>query len=495
VGAAASISAAPAAPAHQAFSSSAAAAASSWPSAHQAWNSAAATAASSWPSAHQAFSSAAAAPAIFTIGSAANDAIGSAVAAADSSSEVATAASSSAVAKPTAAASSSAVAAAAATSASSSEVATVASSSAVAAAASSSWAAAVAEYPVPSEEALAGAGAMLRRSEASGRMGANIGSLEFVAFCSIHKRRLMMLMPDGEIDIAMAFAATLLDETWTLVPFARLVVPVARGGGHWCMCSYAEATHFMAAVPAERRQVEGVSAFAEGARKGYHILTTVADGNCGPDALLAVANMPRNRVAMHGLRLQIRGVLFANAGSPVWHGIAAACQEMPAAPVAKSAVARPSAAEPAVAGSSVAEPAAAGPSAAELAVAGLSAAEPAAAGPSAAKLAVARPLAAEPVVPTAASSSAVTTAATAVPAASVNEAKSFAAPRNGPIMEIIRLGPQFLHAPVTGSAVAATASSSSAPTAAAIEAISLAAATAANAASSSAAAARQTRNR
>ncbi len=139
-----------------------------------------------------------------------------------------------------------------------------ASSSAVAAAASSSWAAAVAEYPVPSEEALAGAGAMLRRAEASGRMGANIGSLEFVAFCSIHKRRLMMLMPDGEIDIAMAFAATLLDETWTLVPFARLVVPVARGGGHWCMCSYGEATHFMAAVPAERRHVEGVSAFAEG---------------------------------------------------------------------------------------------------------------------------------------------------------------------------------------------------------------------------------------
>ena len=62
---------------------------------------------------------------------------------------------------------------------------------------------------------------------------------------------------------------------------------------------------------------------------------------------------------------------------------------------------------------------------------------------------------------TAASSSAVTTAATAVPAAPANEAKSFAAPRNGPIVEIIRLGPKHLHAPATGSAVAAIGAISS----------------------------------
>ena len=48
-------------------------------------------------------------------------------------------------------------------------------------------------------------------------MGADIGLLEFVAFCNIHKRRLMMLLPDGVIDIVTAFATTLLDETWTPV--------------------------------------------------------------------------------------------------------------------------------------------------------------------------------------------------------------------------------------------------------------------------------------
>ncbi len=88
-----------------------------------------------------------------------------------------------------------------------------------------------------------------------------------------------------------------------------------------------------------------------------------------------------------------------SAASPVWHEIAAACQEVSAVPVAQPAVARPSAAEPAVAGPSAAEPPVAGPSAAKPAAAGPSAAEPAAARPSAAKLAVAKPLAAEPVVP------------------------------------------------------------------------------------------------
>ena len=107
-----------------------------------------------------------------------------------------------------------------------------------------------------------------------------------------------------------------------------------------------------------------------------------------------VSSMPRNAAAMHVPRLQIRGVLFAKAFSAVSHEIAAACQELSAAPVAKPAVAGPSAAKPAVAEPSAAEPAVAGPSAAA------SAAEPAAAaGPSAAKLAVAKPLAAEPVAP------------------------------------------------------------------------------------------------
>ena len=102
-----------------------------------------------------------------------------------------------------------------------------------------------------------------------------------------------------------------------------------------------------------------------------------------------------------------------------------------------------------------------------------------------------------PAAAAAASSSAVGAAASssAVAAAPANESISFVAPRNGPIMEIVRLVPKNLHAPASSPAVTAAAGTSWAPTAAAIDAISLAAATAANAASSSAAAAGQTRRR
>ena len=94
-----------------------------------------------------------------------------------------------------------------------------------------------------------------------------------------------MLLPDGPVDIASAFAAPLIDSTWSMEPFQRLVVPVVgRGKAGWCMASYAEASHFMAAVPAAIKLVNGQSAIAEGARKGYHVMPTVADGDCGPDS-------------------------------------------------------------------------------------------------------------------------------------------------------------------------------------------------------------------
>ncbi len=54
------------------------------------------------------------------------------------------------------------------------------------------------------------------------------------------------------------------------------------------MASYGGACHFMAAMPAALKPVNGRSAIAEGARKGFHIMPTVADGDCGPDAIIYV---------------------------------------------------------------------------------------------------------------------------------------------------------------------------------------------------------------
>ena len=99
---------------------------------------------------------------------------------------------------------------------------------------------------------------MLGRAQRVGRACVDIGLLEFVAFCASCKRRLMMLLPDGHVDIASAIAAPLIDSTWSMKPFQRLVVPVVgRGNAGWCMASYGEANHFMAAVAAAIRLVNG----------------------------------------------------------------------------------------------------------------------------------------------------------------------------------------------------------------------------------------------
>ena len=257
---------------------------------------------------------------------------------------------------------------------------------------------ALAEHHQPPAAVVSGTSAMLGRAQRIGSACVDIGLLEFVAFCASRKRRLMMLLPDGPVDIVSAFAAPLIDSTWSMEPFPRLVVPVvSRGNAGWCMASYGEASHFMAAVPAATKPVNGKSAIAEGARKGYHVMPTVADGDCGPDALLHVLCEHRCRERRQEIRQQIRDVLYRNAGSSVWHGIAEACQEINAAPaVAGSSAAHAanvSAAAPGVAGSEAAvnsspsasaAPAVAGPSVAQSA-AGPSVAVTVAAGPSAAE--------------------------------------------------------------------------------------------------------------
>ena len=100
-----------------------------------------------------------------------------------------------------------------------------------------------------------------------------------------------MLMPDGEVDVVLAFATPLLDASWSMVPFVKVVVPVTRGGGSdpSRMAHYGNACHFMAATPGPKRQIRGTSAVAVGGRMGYHVVPTQAQGDCGIDASLSLA--------------------------------------------------------------------------------------------------------------------------------------------------------------------------------------------------------------
>ncbi len=83
--------------------------------------------------------------------------------------------------------------------------------------------------------------AMLRRADRSGRAAENIGLLDFVDFCASRTRRLMMLLPDGVVDVVSAFASPSLDSTWSMELFQRLVVAVVSRDKVWFMASYCEA--------------------------------------------------------------------------------------------------------------------------------------------------------------------------------------------------------------------------------------------------------------
>ena len=222
-------------------------------------------------------------------------------------------------------------------------------SAAVAAGHAEAW------QPAPPDSAIATA-AILARSEQAGVSRQTIGLLEFIAFSVARKRRIRLLLPEGEIDITEAFATPLLDATWAVDPFPVLIVPVAgRAVGsrrHWCMAHYGEAGHFMAAVPTGPRHVEGISAVAEGARRGFAVLPTVADGDCGLDALSVVDGEERSLKTRQNLRLEIRRVLAENANRVVWHNVATATQELPQAASDVAELAAAGHQQAAVAGSS-----------------------------------------------------------------------------------------------------------------------------------------------
>ena len=73
--------------------------------------------------------------------------------------------------------------------------------------------------------------------------------------------------------------------------------------------------------------MNGTSVIAEGFRRGFHVLETVTDGDCGLDCLTVADGTARNLQSRVALRLAIRGVLIANAGNTAWADVLAATQE------------------------------------------------------------------------------------------------------------------------------------------------------------------------
>ncbi len=175
--------------------------------------------------------------------------------------------------------------------------------------------------------------ALLARAEAAGQPRRLTGSLELVAFCCLRKRRLYVQLIEGWVDIMAVFAPSLVDASLHVEPFPveLFLCRYAHAKKQWELAAWNDASHFMAGihVPGVRADsVVGTSAVAEGLRRGFIVMETVCDGDCGLDALTIADGAQRTAENRLRLRLAIRDVLTAGAGNPVWAAVVEATQEV-----------------------------------------------------------------------------------------------------------------------------------------------------------------------
>ena len=177
--------------------------------------------------------------------------------------------------------------------------------------------------------------AILDRAEAVGRPRQTIGLLDLLAFSAVRRKRLILMLEEGMLDLALAMAPQVVGPDWSLEAFKIHVAVCRRHSGVWVLSGQAGATHFMAAIPTGKpgfADAKGNSAVAEGFRRGFAVAPTVADGDCGLDALNIVDGSPRSLANRQKLRFELRRHLIDVAGDPKWQAAARVLQEVDGPP-------------------------------------------------------------------------------------------------------------------------------------------------------------------
>ena len=162
---------------------------------------------------------------------------------------------------------------------------------------------------------------ILARADEISVAGAWIGVLEIMAFCAMHKQRVVVQLEEGTLDPIADLAPALQDKTWSRQPLAgRMVLCRLRGGGVWHTASWETCSHYVAAQPLQGElPLRGVGVVAHMARLGYGTIMTEANGDCGIESLLVLANSRRGPSQRIALRRRLQEFMQAVASSPVWH--------------------------------------------------------------------------------------------------------------------------------------------------------------------------------
>ena len=184
--------------------------------------------------------------------------------------------------------------------------------------------------------------ALIVRSTEVRKPKALIGFLEWLIWGHMHNKRVVMLFGSITFDIIDVFAPGLVarnpDQPWAIAKVAAVRATGVEGKWTAAVGNLPTLNHFVIGVSSGPSGADGAAvvdtvvapascAKRAALRAGWILKPTVADGDCGPDAMAHHLCLPRDEGTWQRIREAIADFMFLNAGSEAWQQIAVACQE------------------------------------------------------------------------------------------------------------------------------------------------------------------------
>ena len=147
------------------------------------------------------------------------------------------------------------------------------------------------------------------------------GLFDFAVWAAMTKRRVLLRLSGGASDLVMHFAPQIVDETWHVTPHAGQIALTRWHQKKWVLGNMGDTRHFMACFPTTPMNSAGTGIAAECLRQGWAAVETVADGDCGIDALCLLSHCNRSLVDRIILRARLAAFMETIAADPAWHDV------------------------------------------------------------------------------------------------------------------------------------------------------------------------------
>ena len=182
----------------------------------------------------------------------------------------------------------------------------------------------LAPVDVPAGNALVQADIMRRACEMR-TAGRYIGLWEILCWCACRQIRCRILLAEGLVDIVNAFAPLICTHRWAREPCAHVIVGCQADeeeeGPHaaWIPCGMAGVSHFIAGLAmGSSMDAVGRNVRDHCLRNGFAPVMTVANGDCGLDAMLIIAGVSRSPLERVRLRCKLSDFMITKAEEVPW---------------------------------------------------------------------------------------------------------------------------------------------------------------------------------